>query len=109
MIHVPAKKVLTAALLGSLFLAGTAQAASNPFAEARTGSRLPTIAENSSDKCGGSGAAQEKAASMPCGSADKCSGSMSESAKPDSAPAESSKCGGGSGSTPPASQCGGGK
>jgi hypothetical protein len=109
MVHVPSKKVLAAALFGSLIFIGAAQASTNPFAEARPGSRLPTIAENASDKCAGSGAAQEKAASMPCGSAGKCSGSMLESAKPDETPAESSKCGGGSGSAKPASQCGGGK
>ncbi len=109
MIHVPSKRVLTAALFASLCFIGAAQAATNPFAEARPGSRLPTIAGNASDKCAGSGAAEEKASSMPCGSAGKCSGSMLESAKPDEVPAESSKCGGGSGDAEPASQCGGGK
>jgi hypothetical protein len=94
------KKVLAAALFGSLFI-GTAQASSNPFADTRPGSRLPTIvAENTSDKCGG-GSVEEKASSMSCGSSDKCDGSMQQSTKPDEAPAESSK---GSGS-----QCGGGK
>ncbi|MET0029359.1 MAG: hypothetical protein ABW101_17140 [Candidatus Thiodiazotropha sp.] len=104
MTPVLSKKVLAAALFGSLFV-GTAMASSNPFADARAGSRLPTIvAENSSDnKCGGSGAAEEKASSMPCGSSDKCDGSMQQTAKPEDAPAESSKCGGSS------SQCGGGK
>ncbi len=101
MTQVLSRKVLAAALFGSLFI-GTAQASSNPFADARPGSRLPTIvAENSGDKCGGS-VAEEKASSMACGSPDKCDGSMQQSAKPDDeAPAESSKCGG--------SQCGGGK
>ncbi len=107
MIPFLSKKVLTAALLGSLFV-GTAQASSNPFADARPGSRLPTIvAENSaSDKCGGSGAVTEKDTSMPCGAADKCDGSMQQTAKPDEAPAEGNKCGG---AKPAASQCGGGK
>ncbi|MET0066824.1 MAG: hypothetical protein ABW076_10830 [Candidatus Thiodiazotropha sp.] len=103
------KKVLAAALFGSLFV-GVAQASSNPFADARPGSRLPTIvADNSSDKCGssskcgGGDTATEKDSNMQCGSAGKCDGSMQETAKPDEAPAESSKCGGSS------SQCGGGK
>lgn len=108
MVHIISKKVLTAALFGSLCFAGAVQAASNPFAEARSGSRLPTIAENASDKCAGMDKADEKASSMPCGSADKCAGSMMESAKPDSAPSENDKCGG-SGSAQPATQCGGGK
>jgi hypothetical protein len=117
------KNLLNASLFAALLLTGTAQAASNPFAEARPGSRLPTIAEESSDKCAGSGADQAQPTSMPCGSAGKCAGSMlesakpdsaptsmpcgaagkcagsmQESAKPDSAPAQSDKCGGGSGS-----------
>jgi hypothetical protein len=100
MIQVQSQKVLASALLGALFI-GTAQASSNPFADARAGSRLPTIvAENTSDKCGGE-STEEKASSMSCGSSDKCDGSMQQSTKPDEAPAESSK---GSGS-----QCGGGK
>jgi hypothetical protein len=106
MTQVLTKKVLTAALLGCLFI-GAAQASSNPFADARPGSRLPTIvAENSSDKCGGSGTATEKDASMLCGAAAKCDGSMEQTAKPDEVPAESNKCGG---AKPAASQCGGGK
>ncbi|MEJ2405685.1 MAG: hypothetical protein P8171_15570 [Candidatus Thiodiazotropha sp.] len=100
MIQVQSPKVLATMLLGTLFI-GTAQASSNPFADARPGSRLPTIvAENTSDKCGG-GSGEEKATSMSSGSSDKCDGSMQQSTKPDEAPAESSK---GSGS-----QCGGGK
>jgi hypothetical protein len=108
------KNLLNTSLSAALLLMGTAQAANNPFDDARPGSRLPTIAENSSDKCAGSGADQAQPTSMPCGSAGKCAGSMLESAKPDSAkpdsePAQSDKCGGGSGSTQQTSQCGGGK
>lgn len=109
MIHVLSKKVLTAVLFGSLCFIGAAQAATNPFAEERPGSRLPTIAENAAEKCAGMDASKEKASSMPCGSTEKCDGSMQQSAKPDAMPAESNKCGGGSGTAKPASQCGGGK
>ncbi len=106
MYRAPSEKVLTAALFATLLWAGSLQAATNPFAEARPDNRLPTIAENASDKCSGSGAAQEKAApAMPCGSGGKCAGTMVETtSKPDTPPAESNKCGGASGSAKPDSQ-----
>ncbi len=104
MYSAPSEKLLAASLFAALLWMGAAQAASNPFAEARPGSRLPTIAENASDKCAGSGAAQEQAPAMPCGSAGKCAGSMIETAKPDAQPAASDKCGGSSGSATPASR-----
>ncbi len=102
----PSEKVLAASLFATLLWFGGAQAATNPFAEARPDSRLPTIAENASDKCAGSGAAQEKAApAMPCGAAGKCAGTMLDTSKPDTPPAaESDKCGGASGSAKPASE-----
>jgi hypothetical protein len=68
--------LLNTSLFAASMLMGTALAASNPFDDARPGSRLPTIAENSSDKCAGSGADQAQPTSMPCGSAGKCAGSM---------------------------------
>ena len=100
---------LSAGLLFSLLLAGGAQAASNPFADARPDSRLPTIAQDTSGKCAGMGAAtEEKGAAMPCGGAGKCGAGMMESAKPDATMAQDGKPDGGSGSAMPASQCGGG-
>ena len=99
-----------AALLGLLALTVTGvQAAQNPFALERTGSRLPMIAQNDSEMsgaaagkpgeamqcgagvCGSSMGASEKPAAMPEAQNDKCAGSSAESAKPTG----SSQCGGG--------------
>lgn len=101
------KKTLIAGLFGSLLLIGSAHAATNPFAEARPDSRLPTIAQQDTGKCAGmSSTSDEKGATMQCG-AGKCGASMGDSAKPDAEPMKGDKCGG-SGSTTPAGQCGGG-
>ena len=106
--HLMIKNTLIAGLFGSLLLIGSAQAATNPFAEARPDSRLPTIAQQDSGKCGGmSSTSEEQGAPMQCG-AGKCGDSMGDSAKPDAEPMKGDKCGG-SGSAKPASQCGGGK
>jgi hypothetical protein len=101
-------KFLVASFIASLLMAGSLQAASNPFAEARPGSRLPSIAQDTSDKCAGMGkSAEEKDAAMQCGPG-KCGAGMTESAKPDGEPMKGDKCGGASGSAKPGSQCGGG-
>ena len=109
MSSVTAKNILSASLCCALLAFGSAQAATNPFAEARADSRLPLIAQDASEKCSGMGnAADEKAASMPCGQG-KCGAGMTDSAKPDAEPMQGDKCGGGSGAAMPAGQCGGGK
>ena len=106
---VSANNVFTVSLFCALLTVGAAQAATNPFAEARADSRLPAIAQDTSQKCSGAGAStDDKGAAMPCGQG-KCGASMSESAKPDAEAMQGGKCGGGSGSTAPAGQCGGGK
>ena len=99
------KKTLIAGLFASLLLIGSAHAATNPFAEARPDSRLPTIAQQDTGKCAGmSSTSDEKGATMQCG-AGKCGASMGDSAKPDAAATQDA-----SGSTMPAGQCGtGGK
>lgn len=103
------QKILVTGFLASLLMAGSVQAASNPFAEARPGSRLPSIAQDTSDKCAGMGnSAEEKGATMQCGPG-KCGAGMTESAKPDGEAMKGDKCGGASGSAKPADQCGGGK
>jgi hypothetical protein len=107
MSYLKTKKILVAGLFGSLLLIGSAQAATNPFSEARPDSRLPTIAQQDSGKCAGMGAtSEEKGSDVQCG-AGKCGASMGDSAKPDAEPMQGDKCGG-SGSPMPAGQCGGG-
>jgi hypothetical protein len=101
---------MAAALLGLLALTATGvEAAQNPFALERAGSRLPLIAQNDSETsgaatgkpgeamqcgagmCGSSMGVSEKPAAAPEASSDKCAGSSSQSAKP----AGASQCGGG--------------
>ena len=97
------KKTLTAALLISLLLAASVQAASNPFAEARPDSRLPAIAGDTSEKCAGMASDnQGEGGAMMCGPG-KCGASMMQGNKPDAAPTQDA-----SGSAMPAKQCGGG-
>jgi hypothetical protein len=105
MSYLISKNIITAGLFVSLLLVGSAQASSNPFADVRPDSRLPSVAQDTSGKCAGMGeSAEESGDAMQCG-AGKCGAGMGDSAKPDAEPVKSGKCGGDSDK---AMQCGGG-